>query len=212
MKKLFTIFATLILALCLSLNALAVDEAIDLNNTGSITVTFRCSHGFSGNGTATLYRVADTVWSDGAYTFSHTDIFDGCGLPLDNVSDKTNAGKFASYVTINGIKGQDIEIEDGVAVFENLPVGLYLILHEDNSEEFTDALPFFVTLPVSSGNAWNYNVDAAPKIEVKHNDISKPPSIPQTGQLKWPIPALAVSGVLVFALGWALYFRRNKEQ
>lgn len=211
MKKLFTIFFVLLLTLCFTLNAFAVDEALDLNKKGTITVTFRCSHGFSGNGTATLYRVADTVWQDGQYTFAYTDAFNGCGFTLDNVDDK-NAGKFASYATINGIKGQDIEIEDGVAVFENLPVGLYLILHEDNSDEFTDALPFFVTLPVSSDNAWSYNVDAAPKIEVKHIEISKPPSIPQTGQLKWPIPALAVAGVLVFALGWALYFRRNKEQ
>lgn len=29
-------------------------------------------------------------------------------------------------------------------------------------------------------------------------------SLPQTGQLNWPVPVLAVSGVVLFAFGWAL--------
>ena len=28
--------------------------------------------------------------------------------------------------------------------------------------------------------------------------------MPQTGQLNWPVPVLAVSGVVLFAFGWAL--------
>ncbi|MCD8017514.1 MAG: hypothetical protein LUE97_06945 [Oscillospiraceae bacterium] len=30
------------------------------------------------------------------------------------------------------------------------------------------------------------------------------PDIPQTGQLNWPVPLLAVCGLLLFALGWVL--------
>lgn len=32
--------------------------------------------------------------------------------------------------------------------------------------------------------------------------------LPQTGQLNWPVPVLAVSGVLLFAAGWVL----NKKE
>lgn len=34
--------------------------------------------------------------------------------------------------------------------------------------------------------------------------------LPQTGQLNWPVPVLAVSGMLLFAAGWVL--KRGKEQ
>ena len=30
------------------------------------------------------------------------------------------------------------------------------------------------------------------------------PTLPQTGQLNWPIPFMACSGVLLFAVGWVL--------
>ena len=42
------------------------------------------------------------------------------------------------------------------------------------------------------------------------NDIAGHPDnlamsgLPQTGQLNWPVPLLAVSGVVLFAFGWAL--------
>lgn len=39
------------------------------------------------------------------------------------------------------------------------------------------------------------------------------PVLPQTGQLNWPVPVLACSGVLLFAIGWALCNgQRRKEQ
>lgn len=30
------------------------------------------------------------------------------------------------------------------------------------------------------------------------------PALPKTGQLNWPVPVMAVSGLLLFAFGWAL--------
>lgn len=40
--------------------------------------------------------------------------------------------------------------------------------------------------------------------ESDESDESDEVRIPQTGQLNWPIPVLAVSGLLLFALGWVL--------
>ena len=37
-----------------------------------------------------------------------------------------------------------------------------------------------------------------------HPDNPVMSSLPQTGQLNWPVPVLAVSGVVLFAFGWAL--------
>lgn len=37
------------------------------------------------------------------------------------------------------------------------------------------------------------------------------PVLPQTGQLNWPVPVLACSGVLLFAVGWILNRQGKKE-
>ena len=37
-----------------------------------------------------------------------------------------------------------------------------------------------------------------------HPDGAVMSSLPQTGQLNWPIPFMACSGVLLFAVGWVL--------
>ncbi len=36
--------------------------------------------------------------------------------------------------------------------------------------------------------------------------------LPQTGQLFWPVPVLAVCGLLLFALGWVLQRPGRKEE
>lgn len=214
MKRLIVILLTAVLAFGFTVNASAVGEPMDLNKEGSVAVTFRCAHGYNGNGTATLFRVANAVWSeeDDSYSFVFTEEFKDCGLSLDNITDDLDANNFKKYAKEQNIQGDRQTIKNGAVVFEDLPLGLYLIIHEDSAGGFSDALPFFVTVPVGDGDVWDYSVDASPKIEVEHIELSEPPSIPQTGQLKWPVPVLAFSGVLVFAFGWVLCFRRSKEK
>jgi hypothetical protein len=36
--------------------------------------------------------------------------------------------------------------------------------------------------------------------------------LPQTGQLRWPIPVLSLSGMILFILGWATYRKRNRAE
>lgn len=40
-------------------------------------------------------------------------------------------------------------------------------------------------------------------------DNPKGSKLPSTGQLKWPIPVLAVSGMTIFVFGWAMYSKKN---
>jgi hypothetical protein len=36
--------------------------------------------------------------------------------------------------------------------------------------------------------------------------------LPQTGQLRWPIPVLALSGMILFVLGWATYRKKDSAE
>ena len=60
--------------------------------------------------------------------------------------------------------------------------------------------------PVSPGNPDNPVAPGHPDNPVApgHPDNPVMSGLPQTGQLNWPVPVLAVSGVVLFAFGWAL--------
>lgn len=209
MRKLAVFLLATVFAACFCMNVSAVDGAIDLNRTGTLSVTMECSHGYRSGGIVALYPVAFTVWENNSYNFEYTEDFRDCGMLLDNISDDMEANRFAAYAEENGITPQRVSLKSGVAVFEDLPVGLYMVVHEETSSDFTMAWPFFVTIPMSSGDVWDYTVDATPKVEVEHSELEHPPGIPITGQLKWPVPVMAFSGIVIFTVGWVL-FRRNK--
>lgn len=42
--------------------------------------------------------------------------------------------------------------------------------------------------------------------------ITNSAKLPQTGQLNWPIPVMAIAGVLLFALGWTIVFLKEGKR
>lgn len=43
-------------------------------------------------------------------------------------------------------------------------------------------------------------------------EVLPPPKLPQTGQLNWPIPVMAVTGLWIFAMGWILRFGQKRDR
>lgn len=43
-------------------------------------------------------------------------------------------------------------------------------------------------------------------------EVLPPPKLPQTGQLNWPIPVMAVSGLWIFAMGWMLRYGQKRDR
>ena len=64
--------------------------------------------------------------------------------------------------------------------------------------------------PVSPGTPDNPVSPENPDNPVSPSNPDKP-VLPQTGQLNWPVPVLACSGVLLFAVGWVLNRQGKKE-
>jgi len=211
MKKLILLFLAVVLTFAFSVNAVAVKQEIDTSKTGTLTVTMECSHGYRSGGTVELYYVATVDLRNNEYAFDYTEAFKDCPLSTDNISDGLEADKFYAYLTDAGIEGERAALTDGVAVYSNLPTGLYLVVQAETDSGFSKALTFFVTIPVADGDNWNYNVDASPKVEIEHTDIPTPPGIPETGQLKWPVPVMALSGLLLTAIGFII-LKRNKSR
>ena len=293
-KSLRRRLAALLLMLCLlaagALPALATSVNIRLVDasgnpaTGTIRVALYDSakdKALSG-GQLTLYRVAEVKRKNGDLSFEYCGDFYGCGIALGDLTDSTLADQLLEYMP-QGARGTTKTVDaDGNAAFENLELGLYLIVQSKASNGYAPIKPFLVSLPMAENGKWNYEVDASPKVggytpvnpdtppvpptpvpdkpgtpeqptEPTNLDTPKNPDgpdspvspgspdspvapgnpdnpaapgkpdnpalagrpdgavmngLPQTGQLNWPVPVLAVSGVLLFAAGWVL----NKKE
>ena len=290
-KSLRRRFAALLLMLCLlaagTLPALATSANIRLVDasgnpaTGTIRVALYDSakdKALSG-GQLTLYRVAEVKRKNGDLSFEYCGDFYGCGIALGDLTDSTLADQLLEYMP-QGARGTTKTVgADGNAAFEDLELGLYLIVQSKASNGYAPIKPFLVSLPMAENGKWNYEVDASPKVggytpvnpdtpptpptpvpdkpgtpdQPTNPDTPKNPDgpdspvspgspdspvapgnpdnpvapgnpdnpalaghpdgavmsgLPQTGQLNWPVPVLAVSGVLLFAAGWVL----NKKE
>lgn len=227
-------------------------------------------------------KVAEVKRKNGDLSFEYCGDFYGCGIALGDLTDSTLADQLLEYMP-QGARGTTKTVDaDGNAAFEDLELGLYLIVQSKASNGYAPIKPFLVSLPMAENGKWNYEVDASPKVggytpvnpdtppvpptpvpdkpgtpeqptEPTNPDTPKNPDgpdspvspgspdspvapgnpdnpaapgkpdnpalagrpdgavmngLPQTGQLNWPVPVLAVSGMLLFAAGWVL----NKKE
>lgn len=233
-------------------------------NTGSIHVNLYDStnnKALSG-GELTVYRVAEVQRKNGNLSFEYCGDFDGCAIELGDLTDSTLAGQLQEYLSDNA-EGTVREVDaNGNVNFDDLELGLYLVVQTKASKGYKPVNSFLVSLPMAEDGEWNYEVDASPKVGAYTPEPETPPSppdkpdepdtpdtpenpgnpdkpvspgnpdnpvapgtpdnpeapgspdnpvlpghpdhpvLPQTGQLNWPIPVMAISGMLLFAYGW----------
>lgn len=233
-------------------------------NTGSIHVNLYDStnnKALSG-GELTVYRVAEVQRRNGNLNFEYCGDFDGCAIELGDLTDSTLAGQLQEYLSDNA-EGTVREVDaNGNVNFDDLELGLYLVVQTKASKGYKPVNSFLVSLPMAEDGEWNYEVDASPKVGAYTPEPETPPFppdkpdkpdtpdtpenpdnpdnpvspgnpdnpvapgtpdnpvapgspdnpvlpghpdhpvLPQTGQLNWPIPVMAVSGMLLFAYGW----------
>lgn len=202
-------------------------EIPDLTRTGSVSVTLTCEEKAVSGGTLILYRVGRISEDDGDYSFTLTDEFEASGAELTDISAADLAEDLAEYVSLNDISGgASAAVEDGTAFFADIEPGLYLVEQSEAAAGYEKLLPFLVTVPTNENGKYVYNVNASPKlteIKKKPEESGRPdkpgpssgqnylqsgasPTLPQTGQLNWPVPVCAILGMCLFLLGFALRF------
>lgn len=180
-------------------------EEVDTTKTGSITITLD-NQQVSG-GSLRLYQIA-TVEDN---KFVYTNGYESCGISLDKL-DSDTAKALAKISTDTNTSVTQSVVKGSNVVFNQLQVGLYLVVQEGSFENYQSIDPFLVSIPQKEGESYIYDVDASPKVgTLKKVTPTTPPGgdIPNTGQLNWPIPVLATSGVLLLVVGWYLLKKGN---
>lgn len=218
--------AALVLCLLLTMScAVFAREVPDAGETGSITVTLSYEDAALTDGTLALYQVGNVAADDGDYSFVLSDAFADSGADLSDLEDADTAAALYAYAVSNGIEAvQTTSNTDGTVVFEDLEIGLYLVVQTVSCSGYEALSPFLVSVPAYEDGAYVYNVSAVGKFTLTAAEgtteeetteetaegttdtdtSSASTTLPQTGQLNWPVPVLAIGGLLLILAGRSL--------
>lgn len=168
-RKILQIVLAIVLATLFTIGSTAAG-VVDFTRNGSVSVTLQTTeHGAVSEARLVLCRVADI--SDSAVAeYTLTDEFDGCGISADSLGESTAAKHLAAYASAHDIELAAASTDsDGHAIFNDLPLGAYLVYQSGGDEKFYPIDPFVVTVPSTSsdGSEWLYDIDATPKTAVR---------------------------------------------
>ena len=181
-------------------------EVPDYDRLGSISIAMTYRGEIVPGGTLTLYRVADVVSDGGDYFFRYTKDFADCSIDIAELNSSALPQELAAIAKEKKLKGTTRTVsKKGEAVFSGLEIGLYLIVQEKAAPGYSKVNPFLVSVPYNDDGHYIYDVDTAPKTlpEPEPTDPTEPTdsTLPQTGQTNWPVPVLAVAGLLLITAG-----------
>lgn len=186
---------------------------VDAEETGSLTLQCHIkdeegAHYFAGD-TYAILPVADLVLDEGNATYVMREDFVSFDCDWNELSAsqlKDMAEEMAEVADFSNAMRVDTD-DEGVAYFESLAPALYLIDRVETTEEneVYSVDPMLISVPSFSDNAWEYNVVTTPKFSevtpVPEETETPDEELPATGQLKWPVPLLAIGGVVFIGVG-----------
>ena len=207
-------FFAAVLAMCLvlaSAGAVYAHDVPDEDAEGSITITLSYEDEAITDGTFAAYRVGDVTEDDGNYFFTLAEAYADAEVSLDDLEDEALAASLLSYIEANGIEA-DVVVEnaDGTVTFSGLQIGLYLIVQTVSCDGYEAISPFLVSVPTydEAADAYVYDIVATGKMdslvltpEEEVEEETPDETLPQTGQLNWPVPFMAAVGLLLILIG-----------
>lgn len=226
-KRVVIFCLTALMLFMFNITAFALNNGdLDLTKKGSVSVTMRDSmtQDVVSGGELTLIKVADLTIDDGNSFYTYTEAFKSCEWDLDDLESSILVDNLSSFVSENKLSGITSSIDiTGVGSFKELDIGLYLVIQQTPSTGYFAINPFLVSVPLISENEFVYDVDASAKVETLKEipvtetpeptavPTAKPSTLPQTGQLNWPVPILIVTGLVIFAAGWILTISHKRK-
>lgn len=221
MKKISFLLLALVLLLGCALSAQAV-ELPDPNRPGSLTFLLDWEGEPLSGGSLTLYRVGDIANSGADYSFALVPELKSTGLSLEDLEDADLHQALAEMAPERGLAPITERIHSGEAHFEDLLPGLYVVTQteEEACDGFAPIRPFLISLPRWVEDHYIYDITAEPKVSLETEptvptttEPTEPtdPWLPQTGQLNWPVPAMAAAGLALCAAGWFLCFGKKER-
>lgn len=216
-NRILSFVLVLILLSVLTVNASAVHPVPDLSRNGSLTFAMDLDGVPLDNGNLNLYKVGEIAEDNGNFFFL---LMDERTITQESQIDHILAEEMLTLAKEQSLTKLSAPIKAGKAAFTDLPVGLYVVWQnrEDATEGLYPIRPFLISVPQFRNGAYELDVQAKPKnapqtIPPTTEPTPPPPSdeqLPYTGQLNWPVPAMALAGAVLFVMGWILCICRKR--
>ncbi len=203
-------------------------ETPDLSQKGTVTVEMVFDGKPVTGGSLAACRVGQILENNGDYSFAPTDEMASFPGSYADITDPKLAEEISAFVEKEKLSPcANAENKGGKAELTDLEPGLYLIVQDKASDGFKPLTPFLIAVPMNEDGHYVYDVSAEGKFELQEappeptettaateaTETTQPEGskLPQTGQLNWPIPVLALTGLLLFSAGWTLRFGKGKN-
>lgn len=161
------------------INALRIGSVVELTSTDNDVVSTQVAFGLTETyadllGLETTMAIASQIDSGNGtttYYFEPTVVQKTLGSATQtNIEDYLDDTQNGATKKVTGTAPDT----NGVATFDNLPYGLYLLAKSAlPAEATTDLVPFLVSVPMYVDNAWESTVYAYPKVRTGDITISK---------------------------------------
>lgn len=152
----------------------SADTVVDFDRRGSIKITLKEStdNTYIEGSEITIYQVAVLKEKNNNIAFEYIEELKDCPNSLEDLKEP-------SIILINYIKDKNIPKislktnKEGLVQYNNLDLGLYLVMQTNNIKGYTIFSPFFIILPEYILDNWNYDINAFPKTDIiKLTDIT----------------------------------------
>lgn len=232
-KRICALVLTVFITVFWGSSAFAASHIVDHNKTGALTITLwnpKTQEPISGTHFA-LYFIGHL--GENGYNLYYEKTADFADYPenINNTGAPALPQSLAEYTATVEIDAyQTLSTNSaGTVAFEDLPLGLYLVIQLPTETASSSTHPFLVSIPTADPvtGFWLYEIDASPKVSATPPSPTPTPTpiptptptktptppekLPQTGMLMWPIPVLTSIGLLLFLIGWVLNKRESDE-
>lgn len=220
-NRILSFLFALVLVHTFALTVFANHPVPDLSKNGSLTFVMNLDDVLLDGGHMNLYKVGDIAEEDGNYSFCLVEALRGADVDLSEVTDPAVASRLVAFAKAARLPAISVPIAEGRAAFTDLSVGLYVVWQADSdaTKGFSPIQPFLISIPRFQNGEYILDVLANPKVPIETEPTEPPPpppppppNLPQSGQLNWPIPLMAVSGCILFVLGLILYSGRKDAE
>ena len=222
-NRILSFLMALVFVVILAVNASATTDMPDLSGKGSLTLTMNYNGQPLNSGKVNILALGEVqALSKSQYDFK---LFASLGketLTQEELYDADVAKSLLSNA--KKLYGENIVTEaigGGKVEFKDLSAGLYVVWQEESDacDGLSAFQPFLISVPRWQDDAFVMDVVATPKVPLQDAPPPPettpppppPPELPNTGQLNWPIPVLAVSGLMLMIVGLILCVNRKRN-
>lgn len=168
-KKYLFLFITLLLIGNNVVYADTNDHIVDFSRKGKFEVTlkdFDETNRIEGAEIA-LYHVASVSSQNNKLVYEFTEDFTECDADLSDLTKEELTDDIKQCITENMEPVQkQMTDSEGVAVFEELELGLYLVKQTNKVLGYSEIDSFLINFPKEVDNKWTYEIEAEPKTDI----------------------------------------------